>query len=230
MTRSRLLSLLAALAVTACAQSAVLELQVELPAAPSGDPEPWFAQVQVRRSSAAFDATWAGPGPRAIQLGSEPQWDCISVQSDDESVDLNVRVRFCRSIDCEGLGDDMRPERRYSLERPFYLGRRTYWATSIDRVPECTTDEDCALGACLPNGHCGCTTDADCCPDGGCACPGGQCYACVAEGCVQQVDRCRIQGCVVGGSPSRFCTEDDRHFCEAGAYDRTEAYMCTLPD
>lgn len=221
---------LAALAAGGCAENAVLELQVELPAAPEGDPDPWFAQVQVRRSNASFDATWEGLDPRTLELGPEPQWDCISVQTGDDSVDLNVRVNFCRTSDCEGLGDDRPPERRYFLEHPFYLGRRTYWATSVERVPECATDADCAQGRCLDDGRCGCAADIDCCPDGSCACPGEQCYACLAGGCVQQVDRCGIEGCVVGGAPIRFCTDDDRHFCETGAHDRTEAYMCSLSE
>ncbi len=226
MSRRATWALLALLA-SGCAENAVLELQVELPPAPTG--EPWFAQVQVRRAAGnGFDAVWMGSDPRAVELTSAPQWDCISVQTNDDTVDVNVRVRFCHEIDCLGFGDDTAPERRYFLQTPFYIGRRTYWATTIDAVPQCTSDSDCEVGACVA-GQCGCATDADCCPSGGCNCPDEPCYACEAGGCVERIDRCSIEGCVADGRPSSFCTEDGHHFCESFPYDRREAFMCSLP-
>lgn len=216
-----------ALLASACAENAVLELQVELPPAPPGERR--YAQVQARRAAGnGFDAVWMGSDPRTVELGSAPQWDCISVITSDDTVDLNVRVRFCRERDCLGFGDDTAPELRFFLEHPFYIGRRTYWSARIPSVPECSTDADCAAGRCI-GGQCGCATDQDCCPAGGCRCPDEGCFTCQAGGCVEEFGRCRIEGCVADGRPSNFCTELGEHFCESFPYDRREAYMCTLP-
>lgn len=227
--RARSTWVVLALLASACAENAVLELQVQLPAAPSGGP--WYAQTQVRRAAGnGFDAVWMGSDPRTTELGPTPQWDCVSVQSGDETIDLNVRVRFCHEDDCLGFGDDTAPERRFTIERPFYIGRRTYWSTTILSVPQCTADTDCAVGRCI-DGQCGCALDADCCA-GGCDCPTPPCYACEAGGCVERVDRCAVEGCVADGRPGHFCVGDRTgpHFCESFDYDRREAYMCSLPD
>lgn len=227
MSARRRLSVALALLTSACAQNAILELQVELPPAPATGPR--FAQVQVRRAAGnGFDAVWMGSDPRTVELGDSAQWDCISVVTNDDTIDLNVRVRFCRESNCLGFGDDTAPERRYHLEHPFYIGRRTYWTTRIAAVPQCTTDADCEVGRCI-DGLCGCLLDADCCA--GCDCDrGGDCFACEAGGCVQQIDRCRIAGCIRDGDPRDFCTSEGQHICETSAYDRREAYMCTVPD
>jgi hypothetical protein len=220
-----------ALFLAGCAENAVLELQVTLPPAPapaSEDDDPWYAQVQVRRSSAAFveDGFWSGTDPRAIQLGESRQVDCISVVSHDDTVSLNVRVNFCRSPDCDSDDRARVPELRYSLEHPFYIGRHTYWHTTIDRVPECATDDDCTRGVCLSaDRRCGCATTADCCP------AGEPCrHECIAGGCVEQIGRCAIEGCVTGGDPSDFCNLAGQHLCETGGVDRVEAYMCSLSE
>lgn len=217
----------ALLLASGCAQNAVLELQLELPPAPDASQQ-WFAQVQVRRAeSSGFDATWMGDDLPGIELGAASSWACTSVESHDATLDLNVRVRFCKSPRCDMLGDDTAPERRFHIEHPFYLGRHTYWSAVIDEVPECTTDADCALGRCIGN-RCGCSTDADCCPASGCTCGASTpCPTCEGDPalCVTQIDRCRVEGCVQGLT-TMFCTADGRHFCEERAIDRTEAYMC----
>ncbi len=213
-----------------CAQNAVLELQVEIPAAPSGDAV--YAQVQVRRADATgFDVSWTGDDPIGVELGQSASWVCTSVESHDGGIDLDVRVRFCKSATCDSLGDDTAPEVRYHLEHPFYIGRHTYWSAQVAAVPECASDADCALGRCVDN-RCGCTTDTDCCPGGDCTSCGGDpsrapCPTCAGAPamCVTQVDRCHVEGCIPGRT-NNFCAEDGRHFCETNATDRTEAYMC----
>ena len=219
---------LLAMILAGCAENAVLELQVELPPAPQpATGEPWYAQVQVRRSTAGFveDGFWSGTDPRTIQLGESRQWDCISVESHDDTVSLNVRVNFCRSPDC-GSDDRARvAERRYTLEHPFYIGRHTYWHTRIDRVPECGSDDDCTRGVCLTaDRRCGCATTSDCCP------PGEPCnHECIGGGCVEQVERCAIEGCATG-TTTDFCNLAGQHLCETGGVDRVEAYMCSLSE
>lgn len=212
-----------------CAQNAVLELQVEIPPAASSA-DPVYAQVQVRRTDATgFDVSWTGDDPPGVALQQDASWVCTSVDSHDASIDLDVRVRFCQSPSCDALGDDTAPEVRYHLEHPFYIGRHTYWSAQIAAVPECTTDADCLLGTCVA-GRCGCSTDADCCPEGDCSMCGGShapCPTCAGEpaACVTQIDRCHVEGCIPGRT-NDFCAEDGRHFCETNAIDRTEAYMC----
>jgi len=212
-----------ALAAAGCAQTAVFELQVELPPAPAG-PDTWFAQTQIRNAARhPFDLPWAAGDPRSVELTAESQWDCISIISSDEALDTNVRVRFCHADDCLDLSDSNPPERRYTLEHPFYIGHRTYYRIQIPSIPDCTSTADCASrggGLCV-DGRCGCTTDGDC----------DVSSTCVPEtGCVENVGRCSIEGCIEG-NPSSFCSMDTGvHFCEReGDISRDSTYMCDLP-
>lgn len=237
---------MAALFWAGCAENAVLELVIELPPAPADDGTglPWFGVVQIDRATEAAFTTRRESGDRGAQpleLGAVPQSDCISAETGDESMDVEIRVRFCREPDCLNFLDDDSPERYYRLEHPFYIGRRTFWSTQIDRVLECSTDTDCGVGRCV-GGVCGCSVDSDCCPSGGCQCPtdldpvGGTCFACEdgpdmddpssPDRCVEVVDRCHIEGCTTG-SPANFCSSRDerRHFCEEPTWaDRVGTY------
>ena len=222
---ARFVTVVALVISSGCAQHGVLELQILLPPAPA-DGASWFAQVQVRNAAGnGFDRIWSGTGdPSPLELGTEPRWDCISARGDDESVDVNVRVYFCRTRDCPGAA--VVPERRFHLEHPFYIGRRTYWATSIEAVPRCADDAACdTLGICV-DGRCGCRTADDCCPPGGCSCVDPPCYACEDGGCVARTPACRIEGCRVGPAGDGFCDADGRHVCESSAEERPEAYVC----
>lgn len=212
-----------ALVLAGCAENAILELQIELPAAPpdDGTGSSWYALTRVRRASDnPFDVGWTGPGATAIELGPEPQWDCISVQSFDQEMDLHVRVAFCRAENCLDLMDGSPPERWFRLEHPFYIGRRTYWSTQITEVPECASDGDCGgIGVCI-DGSCGCELGSEC--------PGGM--ICEAGNCLLAVDRCRIEGCIEGDSASYCAGSDGPHFCETNPNaDRDGSYQCDLP-
>ncbi len=219
-----------ALLLSGCAQNAVLELQVQVPPAP--DPStPRYALVQVRRADATgFGVAWTGDDPPGVALGQQAAWVCTSVESHDETVDLDVRVRFCGSATCDALGDDTAPELRYHIAHPFYIGRHTYWSAQIAAVPECMVDSDCPAGVCVA-ARCSCTTDTDCCPGGDCSACGGSsgepCATCEGQpaSCVEQVGRCQVEGCIPGRT-NNFCAGDGRHFCETSSIDRTEAYMC----
>jgi len=215
-----LAGVLAALVLGGCAQNAILELQVQLPEAPPDDGVgPWYAQIQLRRAADhPFDIEWMGGDLEGVELGDTPRWDCVSVQSADPSMDLHVRVRFCRSPDCLNLPHDATPrERWYRLEHPFYIGRRTYWHTTIDSVPVCERDEDCGgVGVCNDS-VCGCEVDSEC--DGEMVCEAGT--------CVEDVGRCSIEGCIEGPS-TNFCSVDTgKHFCETNGYfERPESFEC----
>lgn len=228
----------AALLLVGCAQNGVLELQIELPPAPEGTgPEPWYGSVQVRRAGAAFGMPWEGDDPLSLELGDASQEDCISVNATEDDFDLEIRVRFCRSPNCLSLLDGSPPERLFRLSHPIYIGRRTYWSTSIAAVPSCVDDADCEAGRCL-DGVCGCAADADCCVGTACRCPNPPCYRCEdgpdlndqVDSCVEVVDRCQIEGCTTG-DPSMWCTGDrSAHFCEQATWaDRLNTYMCGEP-
>lgn len=206
-----------------CAQNAILELQVELPAAPPDDGQgPWYAQIQLRRAADhPFDIDWMGGDLEGVQLTDRTRWDCISVESMDPTADLNVRVRFCRSPNCLNLPlDAVRRERWYRLERPFYIGRRTYWRTRVTDVPECASDDDCGgIGVCN-DGICSCELDAEC----------SGTLVCEAGNCVDRVDRCSIEGCIEGVSTS-FCSISGQHFCETNEnIERVESFECPQAD
>lgn len=205
-----------------CAQNAILELQVDLPAAPTpSDGRPWFAQVQVRRASDnPFDTDWMGVDDQLFELGDTRQWGCISVVSSDQELDLHIRVRFCRGDNCLDLLDASPPERWYSLEHPFYIGRHTYYRiTDIAEVPECTTDGDCGgIGACV-DGLCGCVTASDC----------GSGLTCQGDTCLRTVGRCSIEGCIDGVSTTFCSVADSTHFCESNPdILRSESFECAV--
>lgn len=224
-------AILLALLAVGCDQNAILELQVQVPAAPDGDPRAWYAQIQVRNADGHPFSTvegrplpWMGGSDSMVTLGDEPLWECISVISNDETLDVHVRVRFCRSENCGNLEDSNPPERLYSLEHPFYLGRRTYHRIVVPGNPDCTSTADCtedAVGVCIDE-RCSCATDTDC----------GAGYRCEpASGCVEEVGRCSIEGCIEGDS-SEFCSmETGLHFCERNDnIPRDNTYRCDLPE
>jgi len=217
----RLLFVLAvALLGSGCAQNAMFELQVQLPANPPG--ETWFAQIQVRdQNGHSFSIPWMGGDVPTVALGSEARWDCISVESLDPTVSLHVRVRFCHSEDCLDLEDGDPPERLYSFEAPFYIGSRTYYRVTVPRIPSCTSSLDCAVGVCIED-RCGCSIDADC---------GGEFRCEPGFGCVNAIDRCSIEGCIEGPVSATFCsTETGEHFCERNPEIlRDETFMCSTP-
>jgi len=222
---SRAIAILLGLFALGCVENAILELQIQLPAAPEADPLPWFVQLQIRDASGhPFDIPWMGDDGSAVELEAAPRWECISVTSNDDTLDLHVRVRFCRSDNCLDLADGSPPERLYSLEHPFYIGRRTYYQITVPGIPDCMTSADCmadAEGVCI-EGNCNCNTDADC--DTGHRCEPG-------AGCVELVGLCEIEGCI-GGVSAIFCSMDTgRHFCETNKdISRDDTYMCALPE
>jgi hypothetical protein len=244
MNAARCMALAALLA--GCAENAVLELAIGLPQA-AGDRQ--YALTSVNRATdARFEIEREAQSFPAVELDADRQVDCISLQTKDESSDLEIRVRFCTTPDCGDLADASPPTRYFRLAHPFYIGRRTFWTTEIAEVPECTDDAGCSVGRCI-DGRCGCASDADCCT-GGCACPtdeepvGGTCYVCedgpdtptgedTPDICVEAVDRCRVRGCQ-SGTPRSFCLEsgDRDHFCDLSTWqdvvDRNYGMVCPL--
>jgi len=220
-TRAQTIALGFLLALGGCTPDGILELQIELPAAPAG--ETWYAQVQVRDVSGhPLSIPWMGGDPDGLVLGSSRRWDCIAVRTLDESKSVHVRVRFCRDPRCLSLDDADPPERLFLIERPFHQGASTYLQLHVPRVPECSRDAECDVGVCI-EGRCSCERDADC---------RGLEYAasCVPQvGCVAEVGRCEVSGCIEGVS-RYFCSmETGEHFCERNPHiDRSETWACGL--
>jgi hypothetical protein len=125
-----------ALALGGCAQTAVLELQVMVPARDPAATEPVYAFVQVRQAATnPFEDSWLDQGDAAeVPLRDEPTRIQLSVIGRDPDTDLHVKVRFCEHPRCMGF-EDRNAERWFSLQHPFYLGRRTAWATCIETIP-----------------------------------------------------------------------------------------------
>jgi len=123
-----------AVIATGCADNAVLELMVELPASPGGDPV--YVQVQPRRASDnPFTDDWRGDDVEPIELGSEPMVDHVSVVSEQDDVDLAVKVRFCQTETCTGFGDEDPPALWFLVEDPFYIGEHTEADLVVTEVP-----------------------------------------------------------------------------------------------
>lgn len=136
--RRGVIALLAVLA-SACAESAVLEVQVMLPTAPAGATAPIYGVLEIRRASShPHEVVWAESDPDGVELGAERLLVQRSVIGRVEDVDLHVKIRFCASPACSAIGDDTAPELRYVLEHPFYIGRRTAWAACVEGVPTST--------------------------------------------------------------------------------------------
>lgn len=241
---ARLAVLLLALPLVGCAENAFHELQIRLPAAPAEfpmtppgqTPQGWFAQVQVTSSDIPLEIAVMG-NPlegETIELGPQPIWDCISVESADESVDLNVRVRFCLTDNCLGLAEaGTRRERWYTIEHPFYIGQRTYHQIEIDQVPECEVNEDCAgWGVCGGDGQCTCTEDSHCPNADRCLVEAAQPGQPQMPGnCVDDVLKCEVAGCI-GGASGDFCLTSGEHFCEGDDefITRDDTVACDIPD
>ena len=204
----RALTLLA-LALAGCTENAAFELSLDLPQSRSemvidemGNPvmvrREW-AFVQVRTGADnPFEVDWDGRDLDAIQLDPMMRTaDHISILSQDESVNLNVKIRFCVDVGCNGFEDTPAPAHWIAIEHPFYIGERTEFAPAapIDMPPMApemaVCSSDCDDFACTP----------------------------ATSGCdVNFVDKCSVRGCVTGDPSASYCrgggSDDATHFCE----------------
>ena len=140
-----LLSLLTFVSAFGCADNAILELEVRLPANPHEGRET-FALIQVRRATSGFETPWIGDIPvRGFPLGNMPRTEQISVVAEPDSYthDIRGRMKFCGNDTCTALGvpsdgipgDDMAPEAHLEVEHPFYSLKRTSVSWPVDTVP-----------------------------------------------------------------------------------------------
>lgn len=169
-----------------CARNAILEVDVELPAARG---EANFARVELNvdeLGETPFDVEWGAPPLEPVALGAGPSLLDASVVAEGYAGDVLARVRFCKSPTCDDLTTprDPQAEVRFRVERPLYVGNRTGVALRIPEVPATPSmpPRDCEMV------------------------PAGQpTWACVIE-------RCDVRGCQSGDGLS-FCV-GDLHACE----------------
>lgn len=141
------------LVLVGCADNAILEVDLELPAATAGTP-PRYAFVQsLSASTISFEGAWAGADAGdGFLLGAAPTTQHVSFVAEGDTIGrpLGLRVRFCADRVCGALADVDAPEARYVIARAFYRGQRTRLTlTPVPSTSPVTTEIDrCAVRGC----------------------------------------------------------------------------------
>jgi hypothetical protein len=124
MTRAITFMVVVSAVLAGCTSSGVLELEILLPQVPAGTPA--FVRVQARKD-VEFTAEWLGTGdlePIALS-DAERVRDHVSIVSDDELIDLRIKLTYCETSSCSDVESMVYGEGWYELKRPFYLGKQT---------------------------------------------------------------------------------------------------------
>lgn len=135
MKRASILVLATLLLATGCARNAMLELDVVVPPQTVADRP--FAYIEVSSDISSFDESpFSIQGTANLDVmdgGTAP----FAVLTGDESTEVRVRVRYCRSASCSDI-DDVRafeegtePGLFYSFERAFYIGAVTSYTLEV---------------------------------------------------------------------------------------------------
>ncbi len=138
-------SILAALLCSACAQNAVLDLDVELPAAGTlaGSTPIEAVTVQLDSDTADFDSDWAAGLPRqTVSLDATRTTLQLSVLAQPDHVErsLALRVYYCTSLAaCEATPVEAQAELRVVMPRAFYRGVATRYRLVASSPPDGTT-------------------------------------------------------------------------------------------
>ena len=150
---------LLALSSLGCARNAILEIELTVPALPTGAPER-FAVAQFETGEVTFEEEWE----RTVEhegtaLTDAPQTIAYSVVADEEHPVVLVKVLFCTTPDCTALADaaDRAPAVWYRLEHPLYIGERTTWQHTIDVLPtdpppDAIDVDKCEIEGCITAG------------------------------------------------------------------------------
>lgn len=136
----RIVGLALALAVVGCAENAILEIELDLPAA---NADTRFAVVQGRSGEVDFGDTWAGGGViEGLELTRERV--LVGIEADDgDEIDapLALRIRYCIDPVCGDARDGEAQEIQVTIERAFYQGEYTLLradALPLPVVMDCT--------------------------------------------------------------------------------------------
>lgn len=131
-----------------CAQNAILELTVDMPAA---DPLRPNLVVQALSGEADFTNDWPQSQITGIPLNTtEANLVEISVEGsgDDLLRVLNVRLRFCEDPECHAINDGEPPEVWLTFERAFYQGEYTGYELSLMSPPTMAPSTPTTVGKC----------------------------------------------------------------------------------
>ncbi len=148
-----------------CAEdNAVLEIDFEVPRATSSEAQ--FLQVQVRRGEEfPFPNVWVGSDP-SFELAEGTNQIQLSVVASALSELVHIKLRFCANESCSVTGGaEIAGELWFALERPMYLGERTFWGpdSSTEFPPrglptEAIQVDRCSIEGCLtgdaPTSYC----------------------------------------------------------------------------
>jgi hypothetical protein len=145
-----------------CAENAVLQLEVPLPAAfvqDSGRIE--YAVVQARRGPTDYDVAWLDEATDPIPLGDRPFVQRVDLVAEGETIGapLAIKVVYCQQA--EGCGRDtggFEVSRWYRIERAFYTGAYTQLRLPMEAVPIEDSTEAEVFGRCQVGG---CGSDPD---------------------------------------------------------------------
>lgn len=174
-----------ALAQSACARNAVLEIELSVPPAPPGMGPPIFAFTQFGDDTTDWGADWGiYPDFDGVALGSAARVVRFSLLSEDETKEVRMRVRYCSTERCEEIRGTP-PQVRFQFHEAFYIGERTRYRTATH------TAHMEELGAVPPP------------------------PARDDEIPLIDVTKCDIEGCVRASGPvTSFCRMSQTHFCE----------------
>jgi hypothetical protein len=141
-----------ALCLAACADNAIFELELDLPAATGTQ---MYAYVQSRSADAiTFDGDWAGAdAPEGFLLTASPSVQHVSFVTTGAAMTrrLGVRVRFCSDRVCGAISDTNAPEADFDIQRAFYRGKRTTLRVTVTPTPTpapVTTVMKCEVAGC----------------------------------------------------------------------------------
>ena len=163
-TRLPIAVALTCLLSSGCAQNAILEVTVDMPAA---DPSRTYLVVRALSGEADFSNDWQQSQIAGIPLNTtEANIVEIGIEGsgDDLLRVLNVKLRFCVHPECQAVPDDGdSPEVWLTFERAFYQGEYTGYQLSLMPPPTTAPSTPTIVGKCeifgcvegsSPTGYC----------------------------------------------------------------------------
>jgi len=137
--------------------NAILEVTIDLPARPVDATGKVFAFAQFRGDEVPFEDSWPGD-PRdypGTELTESPQTVEYSVISEDDTIGVHLKIRFCEGPTTEAASCTEQDELMmdsgaewFAIEHPFYMSERTEWSKVIAAVPVVRPAEESVVVKC----------------------------------------------------------------------------------
>ncbi len=147
-TRFPMAVALTCLLSSGCAQNAILEITIDMPAA---DPLRPNLVVQALSGEADFSNDWPQSQLTGIPLDTtEANLVEVGIEGsgDDLLRELNVRLRFCEDPECHAIADGDPPEVWLTFERAFYQAEYTSYEVSLMPPPTMAPSSPTVIGKC----------------------------------------------------------------------------------